>query len=855
MRRLLITRGAPGAGKTTLAHQLGLAHHVLSADRLRELIASPELSPTGGWGLSQNHDRQVWSWLRELLDARMARGELIVVDATHPHPTDLTRYVELAHQHRYQLLCVDFSAVPLERCLASNTQRPEPFVVPEAAVRRIHAACLEHAPPADLPRIDWQADGTHVEAVRAFLSVPVRDLSAYDRVLHIGDLQGCASVLTGRGGWLEHGLRDDTFYVFVGDFCDRGPDNAGVLRALEGWLPRDNVAALWGNHEDHLHRMSRGLVVHDPEFTGFTQPQLVEAGFDAARLDALLDRLVQAFPYRWRGQHVLVTHAGLPTVPARLVDVSARQLAHGPGHYNDPVDARFARAAPRADSGAPWVQVHGHRNPDLLPVGASTTSFNLEGHVEHGGHLRGLLLDEHGWTPLERRNLDFVPLQQRLAERRSLDLTPVPAWAREPVTSTQIPVDELAAAIDHPLVKVREQRDHPSVVSVNFTRDAFLSATWDEVTLRARGLFIDIETCEIVARSYDKFFNVGERPETRLDALVKRLQWPVKVYVKENGYLGILGYDRRRDALLWASKSSLDSEFATWFQTIVSGQLGPAGLERVLRTLRDTHSSMVFEVIEPRQDPHLIAYDRPHAVLLDVIRRAPHYESLPYDQLVSLARRLKLTPKRFATLLPDAKALRGFVQATSGPDYTWSGAPIEGFVLEDAAGYQTKLKLDFYQFWKRMRSLKDRIRQVRGTARPLQRDVAEPRVHAFYIWCLDQPDEVLAQDIITLREAFLADDGTRPASPVAPEPPAPDTSGYERALAWVQANLAEGGRIKPTTATQLLQRAAAQDACLAVLQASGLAMTLVSAAPPGDARTEVGLRLELGLDEATPDEP
>jgi len=38
-------------------------------------------------------------------------------------------------------------------------------------------------------------------------------------------------------------------------------------------------------------------------------------------------------------------------------------------------------------------------------------------------------------------------------------------------------------------------------------------------------------------------------------------------------------------------------------------------------------------------------------------------------------------------------------------DYEYNGRVIEGFVIEDSAGYMTKLKLAYYNFWKFMRTI------------------------------------------------------------------------------------------------------------------------------------------------------
>lgn len=94
--------------------------------------------------------------------------------------------------------------------------------------------------------------------------------------------------------------------------------------------------------------------------------------------------------------------------------------------------------------------------------------------------------------------------------------------------------------------------------SFNYTEKAFFDSVWDEQTVKARGLFIDTKREKVVARSYEKFFNTNEQPETKLDMLQYKMQFPVTAYVKENGFLEIISYNEETDDLLIASKSSLE---------------------------------------------------------------------------------------------------------------------------------------------------------------------------------------------------------------------------------------------------------------------------------------------------------
>ena len=64
----------------------------------------------------------------------------------------------------------------------------------------------------------------------------------------------------------------------------------------------------------------------------------------------------------------------------------------------------------------------------------------------------------------------------------------------------------------------------------------------------------------------------------------------------------------------------------------------------------------------------------------------------------------------------------------------------------------TKIKTDYYQFWKRMRYVANEI--AKNGFIKKQSLVSEPLAHAFYAWLLTQPKEVQALDIISLRDRF-----------------------------------------------------------------------------------------------------
>ena len=118
---------------------------------------------------------------------------------------------------------------------------------------------------------------------------------------------------------------------------------------------------------------------------------------------------------------------------------------------------------------------------------------------------------------------------------------------------------------------VQEKQLGNGISSFNFTRDAFMKGNWNRQTILARGLFIDTENNQIIARSYEKFFRINEVHETELANLKQKLVFPVTAYVKENGFLAIVSYDYKNDDLFIASKSTNKGDYVDYINKNKNG--------------------------------------------------------------------------------------------------------------------------------------------------------------------------------------------------------------------------------------------------------------------------------------------
>lgn len=71
----------------------------------------------------------------------------------------------------------------------------------------------------------------------------------------IGDIHGCSDLLDALLARIaDHAAGRDRHLVFLGDYIDRGPDSAAVLKTVSRlhWSEPDRVTCLMGNHERML---------------------------------------------------------------------------------------------------------------------------------------------------------------------------------------------------------------------------------------------------------------------------------------------------------------------------------------------------------------------------------------------------------------------------------------------------------------------------------------------------------------------------------------------------------------------------------------------------------------------------
>lgn len=399
----------------------------------------------------------------------------------------------------------------------------------------------------------------------------------------------------------------------------------------------------------------------------------------------------------------VMTHGGLVDLPTKLTPTA--DMIRGVGGYDDTLlcDQTFHKKNPDV------VSIHGHRNTTDIPIQSTPGTYNINGDVDLG--LRFLQI-----TPDEIKTIEVDPAQETLDWYRKKQIEKAKKYNAKKLSADEEGVGLIRLFQDHQHVDVK--RLPGDIASINFTRKAFENGVWDDITVKARGLFLEIDTNDnpkqnIIARGYEKFFNIGERYGVDRRQ-IRELVYPIRAYEKANGYLGILSVDNRnpeKPEWFTASKTTNQGDYAEHFRKMIKPSLN----KELKKFMIEKNVTLLFEVIDPEFDPHIEEYLEPELVLLDAVINHIHFDRIPYEELVDFIalmtpQEINVREKKLAGLCETYNAFNVLVNQANQTDRL-SPTGIEGFVFEDSAEQPTmfKLKTDWYSFWKYMRSLRDRV--------------------------------------------------------------------------------------------------------------------------------------------------
>ncbi|EUB42465.1 RNA ligase [Fusobacterium sp. CM1] len=726
MRTLLLLRGAQASGKSTWVTENNLEPYTLSADKIRLNIANPVLNEDGSIEISQKYNKLTWELLYKYLEMRMENGDFTIIDATHSDIKLMNKYRDLANIYKYTIYYLEFDT-PLEECLKRNRERIGYKYVPEKVIEKTWEAIKNKE---KLPNIFKK-----INSIDEIINFYTADVNEYKKVIIIGDIHSCAEPL-------KEVLKDfseENLYVFVGDYFDRGIQAVETFKIMLDLLEKPNVVLIEGNHENNsVKKFINDEEKYTKSFDETTlQPLLKEFELEyiKAGLKKIYKRLRQCYAFEFSGKKFLCTHGGLPLVP-KLALVSAREMIKGVGKYETEIGEIYSENYKKGLC-QDFIQVHGHRG-----INDGEYSYCLEGRVEFGGELKVLTIDNDG-------NIEKYGIKNDVYNRGlKLPMSGVTEKVEKFNTANEL-INEM---IGHKFITVKEC-DY-NLISLNFNREAFNKKKWNDLTIKARGLFVDRDSGEVKIRSYNKFFNFGER-HVNLGYLHKYATYPIRVFKKYNGFLGLASVIDGNIVL--ASKSVTSGKYKDIFQSIWD-KVEDSVKELLKQIMIENNCTAVFEVVSPEYDPHIIKYDKEHLYLLDFIENKLDIDTHNIDLEFSenLMKKVEfsstiLTKKELITKLENYDELYNFLDEKAK-----SLEEFEGYVLCDNSGLMFKFKLPYYMLWKERRTWLERYRSALSKGKKIEiKDIEKDENRHFKKFLLKLgKDKLQGLSIIDVREMY-----------------------------------------------------------------------------------------------------
>lgn len=746
MRTIYLLRGTPASGKSTWIENNKLQQYTLSADNIRLMYQSPVLNNSGEFVITQQNDGKVWQFLFEMLEDRMRRGEFVIVDATHYKSELLNRYRNLISKYRYRAFVVDFTNIPLETLLERNKNRDVYKRVPEETIRKMYAVFEQDTEVSNKFNVITPKD-----AINKLYEPLIYDYNKYDKVVFFGDIHGCYEPI--KTYFEQNPFNDNYAYIFLGDYIDRGIQNKEVLEFLLSIKDKSNVLLLEGNHEkwlrlyaedngaeidvdrdvaktvkkylgsNALYRL-RADKICSSEFIKNTIPQIESLSHKDLR--QLCRKFGQMAYITYRDKEYFACHGGLPTLPS--IFVSTEEMIKGVGKYED-LDSIYNSWNSKGFS---TTLIHGHRNIFDFPAKYKDNVYNLCSNIEFGENLRVLEIDSDG--------------------KETVKEIPNPVY-NEKCQKIQEKVDKLETKTDNEILKslnesklIQKKILKDGIISYNFKHNVFHNRIWNNLTCKARGLFIDAKTEKVIARSYDKFFNWSELDETKSENLKKNLKFPVVAYKKYNGFLAMVSWNWNKKDLLVCSKSTNEGEFVE----LIKNQLNKLSRLRLINLkhyLQVHNCTLIFECIDKDNDPHIIKYDENKLVLLDVIRNNFDTLKLPFEDINFVSNLIGIESKQKEYVFNTWEELYAFKKQQDESYDTQH----EGWVFEDANGFMVKYKTRFYKFWKQMRAVKERLQNGNNVKKIF---TTENEVRVFNILKSIEPEKLKEMSIIDIEDIF-----------------------------------------------------------------------------------------------------
>lgn len=366
---LVLLVGPTGAGKTSLASRLFAPHECVSLDACRALVSGdPE---------DQSATRDASDVAERIIEARLRRRLLTVVDATNVRHEDRQRWIAVA-ERTHSIVTAIVLDPGMSFCHKHARKREGTRYNPKA-VEQHHTLLARDkrklGKAFGIRNAVWLSSPEEIESATVVRRRSFNDLRHITDPLDvIGDIHGMTDeleALLAKLGWsvawsgecedravtLSH--PENRKLVFVGDAVDRGPRSLDALRIMRSAVESGLGYAVASNHDARISRWLRGQTVSEGGGVETTQAEFddLSEGFRVS-----MGEFLDALPahYVFDGGNLVVAHAGIEESMILGASKAMREFAvYGPKTPPD-ADGKSERVDWAKDYRGKASVVYGH---------------------------------------------------------------------------------------------------------------------------------------------------------------------------------------------------------------------------------------------------------------------------------------------------------------------------------------------------------------------------------------------------------------------------------------------------------------------------------------------------------------
>lgn len=426
----------------------------------------------------------------------------IVIDRINHTKQQRDRYIEPAKEHGYVITIIDITTDPTT-CFNRIIKRKEhpsiPFNDKDIAIRALYTYYSGYDKPLK-EECDNLNDCTDFNPNFLDLTQTLKG----KKYFIVGDIHGCFDEFT------QMLVKSKASYVVsVGDLIDKGPK---IMPVLQYFMKNKNSYSCMGNHENKFLRYLIGNKVNTESLK-----ETIEQTKEMDKYELAL--FIMSMPKMIKESNNYIFHAGLN--PEKSIEnqhkealLYARKFDTITKGFNDKPGLKYWHEYIKESNieHKNTCRFFGHHYHSNTYVSHNT--FAMDGHCVYGKELRAMVMP-----------------------KKELILLKASKVYKDPINSTSYVNEHLEHYERHVSMGYISKSEKEDLVLYKYTKKCVYDKVWNEYTRKARGIIFNRKTGECVARPYEKFFNIGELPETEIENLPKG---GYKLYDKLDGSLGIL---------------------------------------------------------------------------------------------------------------------------------------------------------------------------------------------------------------------------------------------------------------------------------------------------------------------------